>query len=138
MHIILYSDIATFEFKMGDFRWEWIRGTALKRFEWGCGCCALKTQTGEDKKPTDNVDNSIEVKQVPTVVEVNNQVPVVEVNNQVPVDAVRDVGPSISYIGDGDGNYVNGRNAGYYTGGAGAYSVGAYGEIYPSGYGGWF
>ncbi|PWA95150.1 Leucine-rich repeat-containing protein [Artemisia annua] len=101
-----------------------------------------ETQTGEDKKPTDNVDNSTEVKQVPTVVvvnnqvpvvEVNNQVPVVEVNNQVPVDAVRDVGPSVSYIGDGDGLYVNGRNAGYYMGGAGAYSVGAYGEFYPSG-----
>nr|GFA41140.1 hypothetical protein [Tanacetum cinerariifolium] len=83
------------------------------------------TQTREDKKPTDNVENSIEVKQVPAVA---------EVNNQVPIDAGREVSPSMSYIGGGDRCYVNARNAGYYTGGAGAYSVGAYGEYYLSGY----
>ncbi|GJY07712.1 DOG1 domain-containing protein [Tanacetum coccineum] len=55
-------------------------------------------------------------------------------NNQAPIDAGRDVGPSMSYTGGGDGHCVNGRKAGYYTGGAGAYSVGAYGECYPSGY----
>nr|GFA64581.1 hypothetical protein [Tanacetum cinerariifolium] len=54
-------------------------------------------------------------------------------NNQAPINAGRDVGPSMSYTG-GDGHCVNGRNAGYYTSGAGAYSVGAYGECYPSGY----
>ncbi|GKA77635.1 NADP-dependent malic enzyme [Tanacetum coccineum] len=55
-------------------------------------------------------------------------------NNQAPIDAGRDVGPSMSYTGGGDGHCVNGCNAGYYTGGVGAYSVGAYGECNPSGY----
>ncbi|GKB38545.1 leucine-rich repeat-containing protein [Tanacetum coccineum] len=114
-----------FEFSLGDFRWKWIRGAAHKRFEWGYRSCAVKTQTGEDKKPTDNVDNSIEVNQVPAVA---------EVNNQVPIDAGREVGPSMSYTGGGDRHYVNAHNAGYYTVDAGAYSVGAYGEYYPSGY----
>ncbi|GKC94030.1 DOG1 domain-containing protein [Tanacetum coccineum] len=54
--------------------------------------------------------------------------------NQAPIDAGRDVGPSMSYTGGGDGHCVYGRNARYYTSGAGAYSVGAYGECYLSGY----
>nr|GEY44066.1 hypothetical protein [Tanacetum cinerariifolium] len=51
------------EFNLGDFRWEWIKGAAHKRFKWGCGYYALKTQTREDKNPTNNVNNSIRVKQ---------------------------------------------------------------------------
>lgn len=39
-----------FEFMKIDFWWECVRGAALNRFEWGCGGCVFKTQTGQDKK----------------------------------------------------------------------------------------
>nr|GEW18268.1 integrase, catalytic region, zinc finger, CCHC-type, peptidase aspartic, catalytic [Tanacetum cinerariifolium] len=108
---------------LSKIRTEWIKGAAHKRFKWGCRCCALKTQTREDKKPTNNMNNSIKVKQVQQLL-------------QLPTDASRDVGPSMSYKGGlgSDGHYVNGRNAEIIRMVLVHYSVGVYGECNPSGY----
>ncbi|PWA83616.1 peptidase S1C, Peptidase S1, PA clan, PDZ-like domain protein [Artemisia annua] len=49
-----------FEFMTVNFRWQCIRGAALKRFEWGCGGCVFKKQTGQDKKIPLAMDSQVE------------------------------------------------------------------------------